>query len=203
MRVLEMFELITSVFAIVVFLVIAGSIALYTLRNGSPPMPTSPKVKKELLSIVRRIETHGCIVEMGSGWGTLIFPVAGIFPSVAIHGYENSPIPCLFSKCRKIASSFFPTSKQNCRHLEIHREDFFHAPLTDVGMVICYLSPPAMEKLKTKFEKELHPGSFVVSNTFAVPGWMPEQVIEVPDLYRTKIYVYRLDGIHPQCLGKA
>jgi hypothetical protein len=47
-----------------------------------------------------------------------------------------------------------------------------------------------MERLRPKFERELKSGSLVVSHTFAVPGWVPESVWQVDDLYRTKIYLY-------------
>ena len=63
--------------------------------------------------------------------------------------------------------------------------------ITSASVVICYLYPGAMRRLKGKFEKELSKGAIVVSNTFAIPGWRPMRVIEADDLYRTPLYVYR------------
>jgi collagenase-like PrtC family protease len=45
-----------------------------------------------------------------------------------------------------------------------------------------------MVRLGTKLRSELTPGTVVVSNTFALPGWVPEQISQLKDLYRTKIY---------------
>jgi hypothetical protein len=52
------------------------------------------------------------------------------------------------------------------------------------------LYPEAMKRLRYKFEEELKPGALVISNTFAVPGWQSMSVIELEDLYRSKIYKY-------------
>ena len=48
-----------------------------------------------------------------------------------------------------------------------------------------------MKRLKEKLEAELKPGTLVISNTFAIPGWAYEKMLEVDDLYRTKIYLYK------------
>ena len=80
----------------------------------------------------------------------------------------------------------------------LQRRDFFSMDLADAGLVVCYLYPGAMEKLKVKFERELKPGCWVITHTFAVPGWKAEAVYPVDDLYRTQIYVYRI----PKRLGK-
>ena len=36
----------------------------------------------------------------------------------------------------------------------------------------------------------LTPGSTLISNTFRVPGWTPDTVLELDDLYRTRVYCY-------------
>ncbi len=61
-------------------------------------------------------------------------------------------------------------------------------------MVVCYLYPGAMRKLKDKFEQELAPGTLVVSNTFSISGWKPINVIDTHDLYNTHIYLYEKKG---------
>ena len=47
-----------------------------------------------------------------------------------------------------------------------------------------------MEKLKEKFLKELKPGTIIISNTFAISGLKPTQIIEINDIYKTKVYKY-------------
>ena len=70
--------------------------------------------------------------------------------------------------------------------------DFHRADLTDAALVACYLTPPAMAKLKPKLEAELKPGALVLCNTFAVRGWQPVAVATAPDAYRSQIYLYEV-----------
>lgn len=158
------------------------SIVVWTVRNGISPMPTSPMAMRCLLQAFPE-GVEGKIVEMGSGWGTLLFPLAREFPRCRIIGYESSPVPYFFSKVRHY---LFPL-----KNIEIHRRDFFKEPLGDADLVVCYLYPGAMERLKGKFEKELKTDAWVMSNTFAVPGWEPLRTVLVNDLFNTKIYIYR------------
>ena len=49
-----------------------------------------------------------------------------------------------------------------------------------------------MTSLKTKFEEELKPNTLIVSNTFRLAGWEPEEVITLNDIHQTRIYRYRV-----------
>lgn len=145
-------------------------------------MPTSVKVKAQLLKIPLTLNP-GTIYELGSGWGTLAFDISQKFPSHQVEAYETSPIPYLYS----IFKHYFYSQP----NLRFHRLNFFHDSLKDASLVICYLYPGAMQKLKVKFEDELPVGCFVISNTFAIPGWTPVRTFIVDDLYKTKLYLYQ------------
>lgn len=165
-----------------VFIVIIFVLILYwSLRNGISPMPTSPKVKHLLINSLPK-KWHGAIYELGSGWGTLAFPLAAKYPNCSVLAYENSPVPYLYSK---ILYLFF-----RHKNLLLKRQDFFEVDLKNAKMIVCYLYPGAMLRLKTKFEQELPQDSLVISHTFSVPGWKADKIIEVPDLYHSKIYIY-------------
>ncbi len=177
--------------AIFGFIVAAGialgaiSVIVYTLRYGISPMPTSPRVRRELLRFLPD-DPGGPVAELGAGWGTLAFPLARRWPERTVTAYEISPVPWLFLRCRQVV--------RPCRNLRIVRRDFFAADLRGTGLVVCYLYPSAMLHLQAKFEAELPPGAAVLTHTFAVPGWAPEKVIRACDLYRTPVYLYRVGG---------
>lgn len=101
-------------------------------------------------------------------------------PDCHVIGYETSFIPFLFSKI-----------VYRLKNLTIKREDFFAVNLSDVDCVICYLYPDAMEPLKKKCINELKRDALVISHTFAFRDWQAEKIIEVDDLYKTKIFFYR------------
>lgn len=166
-----------------IFILMVGSVVIWSIRNGISPMPTSSRVKKCLMENLPDNIT-GTVVEMGSGWGTLAFPIAKKLPHCHIIGYENSPVPFMFSKLRHL---LFPMI-----NLKLYYRDFYPGSLQEVSMVVCYLFPSAMRRLKVKFEKELKPGTWVVSHTFAIPGWKPKEVHIADDIYQTKIYLYQI-----------
>jgi 16S rRNA A1518/A1519 N6-dimethyltransferase RsmA/KsgA/DIM1 with predicted DNA glycosylase/AP lyase activity len=146
-------------------------------------MPTLPKVKRKLFKMLPEISS-GEIAELGSGWGTLAFILAKKYPSLKVIGYEISPVPFFYSNLiAKIYS--YP-------NLTLIRQDFFHSSFKDKKLVVCYLYPAAMEKLKAKFEKELSPEAYVISHTFAIPGWKPLVIEHASDLYHTPIYLYQM-----------
>ena len=55
--------------------------------------------------------------------------------------------------------------------------DVLDTKFTDATVVFCYLIGEASTMLKPKFAAELKPGTRVVMETFAVPGWRPRQTI--------------------------
>jgi hypothetical protein len=158
------------------------SIVAFSVMNGISPMPCSRKAWAAILQLIKETSPGGRIIDPGSGWGTFCFAAARAFPDSEIHGYENSPVPFLY--CILINVLF------RRRNLRFYCRNFHTAPLHEASLVYCYLYSGAMEKLKPKFEKELRPGTVVISNTFAVPQWKPQRVVELKDIYRSKIYLY-------------
>lgn len=168
------FSLVGGIFYPLLLLFIAFSILYWTCKNGISPMPTSPKVQRALLNAMPD-QIEGTIVELGSGWGTLAFALARRYPNAQVIGYETSHIPYLFSLLFRR------------KNLTFVRKDFFKESL-QVTVAICYLYPTAMQRLKEKLESE---GEIaVITHTFAVNGWKAKKIVEVDDLYKTKIYFY-------------
>lgn len=166
-------------------LLVAGalSIILHTLRTGISPMPTAPRVRRQLLSLFNANE-EGTVLELGSGWGTLAFALADRCPRARVVAYEVSPLPHAWSRLRQRLAP-----RPNLR---LVRGDFFTASFAEASTVVCYLFPGAMARLAPKLRGELPPGARVVSHTFALRGWKPLRTLVVDDLYRTPIYVYAL-----------
>ncbi|WP_395806480.1 class I SAM-dependent methyltransferase [Archangium minus] len=172
-------------YLLLVGVLLAGmlSIVFHTLRTGISPMPTSGKVRRQLLSLLPS-ELEGTVLELGSGWGTLAFALADHCPRAQVLAFELSPLPYAFSRLRQRLAP-----RPN---LQLVREDFFRASFSGASAVVCYLFPGAMKRLAPKFSEELAPGTRILSNTFALRGWMPVQALVVDDLYRTPIYLYEV-----------
>lgn len=164
-------------------LAVIGAILFHTLVTGMAPMPTSPAVKAAMLAMLPD-DLEGTVFELGSGWGTLAFPLARRYPRGAVVGYELSVVPWLVSKLRGAIAA--PPN------LVLRRADFHRADLAGAALVVCYLHPAGIERLKGKLEAELAPGTLVLSNFFAFHGWRPVSVRTVGDLHASRIYLYRM-----------
>ena len=160
-------------------LVAMVSILVGVVRTGISPMPSSGRAIQQVLQFVVP-PRPGSIYELGAAWGGLAVPLARAFPDRRIIAYELSTIPWLFLSLRVRVSGL--------KNIEVVRRDFFRDDLSKAAIVVCYLHPKSMVRLSTKLRSELTPGTVVVSNTFALPGWAPEQTSQLTDLYRTKIY---------------
>lgn len=161
-----------SILFVILFLLL-----LFTWKNGISPMPTSQRMRTALLESLPHL-TEGTVVELGSGWGNLLFPLSRKYAGCKIIGYENSPIPYLFSSILN-----------HQKNLEIVRHDFFEKSLREANLIVCYLFPSSLDRLKEKLERELRPGTTVVSHTYGIPGWEPHETIEVDS---NSIFIYEV-----------
>jgi hypothetical protein len=172
-------------FLLLLALLLAGmlSIVFHTLKTGISPMPTSGKVRRQMLSLLPE-ELEGTLLELGSGWGSLAFALADRCPRARVVAFELSPLPHAFSRLRQRLAP-----RPN---LQLVREDFFRASFAEASAVVCYLYPGAMSRLAPKLTQELAPGTRILSHTFALRRWKPLRTLAVDDLYRTPIYLYEV-----------
>ena len=165
-------------------LIVMVSILVGVVRTGISPMPSSRRAVQHVLQFVVP-PRDGPIYELGAAWGSLAIPLARAFPDRPIIAYELSTIPWLFLLLRVRLAGL--------SNIEVVRRDFFRDDLAKAAVVVCYLYPGSMVRLSTKLQSELVPGTVVVSNTFALPGWLPDQQAQLKDIYRTKIYRFVVD----------
>ncbi len=57
--------------------------------------------------------------------------------------------------------------------------DFMEQDLSEATVIFCYLFPEALRALREKFEKELRPGTRIVSEVFSIPKWKENMVKQV------------------------
>ena len=166
-----------------------AAVAVWSVVTGSPPTPTSPRVRRAMLAILPpRLAGSDCgrIYELGSGWGGLSRALADHFPGQPVVGIEFSPLPFLVALARNIV-----IPKQN---LTLQFGSFLNADISDAALVVCYLSPNVLTKLRLKMERELGSDALVLSNTFRIPEWKPVATGVAPDMYRSPVYLYERSG---------
>ena len=155
----------------------------YIFVTGISSIPSSRIFTNHIMDVTPA-EIAGDILELGAGWGTLAFPLAAQFPYNRILAYELSPVPWLYMKVRHLLFRY--------KNLDILRKDFRKVSYEGVGLVVAYLHSEGLEKVRDKMERELKPGTLVISNVFDIPGWEPEARHELDDSFCPQVYLYRV-----------
>ena len=159
------------------------SILWSTVKVGISPMPSSSKARQAIVQLIATAG-DGPIVDLGSGWGSLVIPLAVKYPGRQVVGYELSLLPwlvtVLIGKCLRL------------NNLTVYRQDFFSADLSNASVIVCYLFPAGMAALALRLAELKAAPCYLISNTFALPSFQPETSLRLDDLYRSPIYRYRI-----------
>lgn len=122
------------------------------------------------------------VLDIGSGTGSLIRPLARQRPDCRFCGVETAPGPWLLGR-------LLARGLPNLRWL---RDDLFAIPWADYDVVYAFLSPAPMAAVWDKANRELRPGALLVSNSFAVPERAADFIVDIDDRRGTRLYGYRI-----------
>jgi len=170
-----------------IYLGVAGLLALTNtnaLRERVPLFLTSRAARDRLLGLLP-MDRPIRFVDIGCGFGGVVASVARERPTLGCVGLETAWLPYLFGRLR-CAGSPNPVT--------VLRRDLWQHDLSAHDVVYAYLSPVPMARLWDKVVAEMKPGSFFISNSFAVPGVEPFGEFAVDDATASVLYVYRLPG---------
>jgi hypothetical protein len=125
----------------------------------APWWKTDAKVARAIQKLAK-ITKNDLVYELGSGDSENLITLAKEFgiPSV---GIEVDPL-------RVVQSKIMVWKKRVSDKVRIEKKDFFKIDISPATVVYVYLVPRALEKLRTKFEKELKPGTKVISYRYPI-----------------------------------
>ncbi len=169
------------VFISLVFIVLVT--AAFAGWKAAPYVPTWQRDVRRMLQLAQ-VKPGELVVDLGSGDGRFLVTASQEFGSQAV-GYELSLLPYVVSLIRKRIS--------RANRISVKFRDFYRADLSPADVVVCFLTPKAMKKLEPKFERELRPGTRVVSFAFRLPGW-PSSLVDKPTPQSTPVFVYRVQA---------
>lgn len=163
-----------------------GDVVLTFMYYDVPFVPTPEVVVRRMLQLAR-VRPGEVLYDLGSGDGRIVIMAAKEFGAYA-YGIE-------------IRKDLYEQSMAKIRDLglegraRIINANFFDADISDADVVTMYLLTSVNERLRPKLEKELRPGTRIVSHDFEVAGWRPVVVEEVYEEWRShKIYLYKIPG---------
>jgi len=148
-------------------------------RGYAPFVSTDNITIKKILSKVK-IKEQSIIYELGCGRARFLRIIEKSFPRTELIGIENLSSLYLINKLRlKLQGS----------RIELLKKDFFVVNLKNADLIYCYLNNSTMQKLGEKFKQECLPGTQIISRSFPIPQFKPEELIIVRN---KKIYFYKI-----------
>lgn len=174
-----------GVWAVVDFCFSLYSIAKCHYGKYAYYVPTCSKVKKDMLNEARFLLQQNkkmTVVDLGSGTGTLLLPLAKEFPHHRFIGYEWDPI--LIKISRKKAKGL--------NNIKFEQKDFMRENLSDVDIVLCFVLKCQGEDVGAKLAAEINKKAVVIAEKFELKHLreikrISSRTLRIP----FKIFVYK------------
>ena len=146
-----------------------SSIAVWT--DGEVPFVRStPEVIDKLLEMAR-VQSGDVVYDIGSGDGAIIIRAAKKY------GVRGVGIEIDQDLVLKAQSNAF---REKVEHLvEFRAQDAFTADVSPATVVTLYMLPEFNAKLRPILDRQLKPGTRVVSHDYPIAGWVPDRIENV------------------------
>lgn len=133
----------------------------------APYVPTPPEVVDKMLEMVKADKTS-VIYDIGCGDGRIVVAAAKKYGSRGV-GIDIDPV--------RIKESKANAKDNGVEHLvKFREEDATKTDISPATIVTTYLLTESNLLLRPKFERELKPGTLVVTHNYVVPGWEDKEI---------------------------
>ena len=153
--------------------------SLGSLHTRVPLFLSSPQAIKALARCIPG-QPGLRFIDLGCGLGGPLAGLARLRPDLVLHGVEAAPFNWLVSRLRSAGRA------------RIRLGSLWDEDLSRFDIVYAYLSPAPMPRLWEKARREMRPGSLLISNSFGIPGVVPEREITLNDLSRSRLLLWRI-----------
>lgn len=150
-------------------------------RTDKSQVPLYLSNRRTACAVANMLSATPChFIDLGCGTGSLLCHLAKTRPDSTFTGIEHAPLPFLLAWLRSL----------RVRNLTIRYGNFWHENLGSYHAIYAFLSPVPMAKLWEKACREMPDGSLLISNSFEIPGRVPDHTVTVPDQRRTRLLCY-------------
>ena len=153
-------------FAAILLFIIISVIILLSIQwpslTGAPWWPTPQKKVLRMLEMAN-VQADEIVYDLGCGDGRVLLTAARRFKARAV-GIEIDPLRFLLVQ---ILITIFGLRKR----ITVKLRNFFEQDLSEADVVFTYLLQDTNNKLFKKLDKELRPGTRIVSHNYSYPGW--------------------------------
>ena len=133
----------------------------------APFVPTPPEVVAKMFELAKA-DKDSVIYDIGCGDGRIVVYAAKTFGAHGV-GIDIDP--------ERIKESKENAKKEGVEKLvKFLLEDATKTDISPATIVTTYLLPESNELLRPKFERELKPGTIIVTHNYIVPGWEGKEI---------------------------
>jgi predicted O-methyltransferase YrrM len=133
----------------------------------APFVPTPPEVVDKMLELAQA-NKDSVIYDIGCGDGRIVVAAAKKYGARGV-GIDIDPVRIKESKANAKASGVEKLVK-------FREEDATKTDISPATIVTLYLLPESNELLRPKFERELKPGTLIITHNYIVPGWEDKEI---------------------------
>lgn len=135
------------------------------------PYVTTPQDVIDRMLALAGVGKNDTVYDLGCGDGRIVISAATRYGARGV-GIDIDP--------RRIREAVENARKAGVSHLvEFREQDLFDADIRDATVVTVYLLPGLQAAMRPMLERELRPGTRIVSHSFPFPGWKPERETEI------------------------
>lgn len=151
-----------------------------TFRTQVPFYPSGPAVWNAVLDLLPASRPLR-VIDIGSGLGGLVLTLSARRPDCSFTGIELAPLPWMISRVRGIATG---------SRARFVRGDYDALDFAGFDVVFAYLSPAAMPALWQKVQREMRPGTLMLSYEFLIDD-QPPDITVLPNPQGAVLYGWR------------
>ncbi|WP_372634501.1 methyltransferase domain-containing protein [Fodinibius sp.] len=132
-----------------------------------PYVPTPNEVVEKMLDIAQ-VQSDDYVIDLGSGDGRIV--IAAAKRGASGHGIDLDP--------ERIAEARKNARKEKVDDKVLFKEqDIFETDISEASVITMYLLPSVNKKLRPELLDELQPGTRIVSHSFDMGDWEPDQEV--------------------------
>jgi SAM-dependent methyltransferase len=172
-------SILLALYVLAILLFLVGLLwILVPAFYGLPPVPTGIDRIRKAMKLVN-LQPDEVVYDLGSGDGRVLIIAAREFGAQAV-GIEIGPVQRAFSRVNAL--------RNRIQHkVRVEAGDFYQADLSAADVVFVYATSKEVTKLAAHLEKQMKPGSRLVSISADFPEWEPSAFDE-----RELIFIYEM-----------
>jgi SAM-dependent methyltransferase len=117
------------------------------------------------------VGANDVVVDLGCGDGRIIIAAAKDFGARGV-GYDIDPQRILEARRNAERAGVTPRA-------QFVQKDLFDVRISEASVVTVFLLPAVLERLRPRLLGDLAPGTRIVSHSFPLRNWKPDQKLEV------------------------